>query len=234
VREPERVAWWVALARRWPVQQFGQDHDARSHDGATGCTDTTVQVIYHGWTGGTITHDRIRELAGYTDAQYAARSGLTGVQVQRVMDRLSLPYRVRYGLTAPETMRLANTHGPVIVGVAYGWWPEWFGFRYRGVTADGKPNGYASPRGQAGKSQLVGFTGAHAVLTLGYTVTRRAGVIVARTVRAKEPNHGSRLRPERPPFDSITADQYAAAYNSLRLQLGRRPYAVVPLEPFVR
>lgn len=238
MNDAERVRYWIELARRYPIQQFGQTHDARGHDGATACTDTVIQVIHRGWTGATaLTIDRIRDLAGYTDAQYAARSGLTARQVDRVMGRLSLPYQVRpitSPLSAWRVMRWANYYGPVMVGVPYGWWPEWRGFRYGTIVADGRPNGYARPAGQAGKTQLSGFTGAHAALVLGYSVTRDSrGRVTAHHVYAKEPNHGSGRRPERPPFDVIDSAQFRAGYDAFRL-IGRRPYAVTPLERFER
>ena len=238
MNETERVRWWLEQARRAPLQQFGQAHDGRAHDGATACTDTIIQTIHRGWTGATaLTIDRIRDLAGYTDRQYAARSGLTAAQVDRVMRRLSLPYEVRpitSPLSAWRVLKWANWYGPVMVGVPYGWWPEWQGFRYGTVTADGRPNGFARPRGQAGKTQLTGFTGAHAVLVLGYALTRDAqGRVIGHPTYVKEPNHGSARRPERPPFDVIDSAQFRRAYDAFA-QLGRRPYAVTPLERFTR
>lgn len=239
MNEGQRVRWWLELARRYPIQQFGQANDARAHNGATACTDTIIQVIHRGWTGARLlTIDRIRDLAGYTDAQYRERSGLTAAQVQRAMDRLSLPYRVRSAtspFSASEAMRRANTHGPVLVGIPYGWWPEWRGFRYGTIVADGRPNGYATPPGAAGRTQLSGFTGAHAALLLGYSVTRaRDGTVTGRPTYVKEPNHGSPVRPERPPFDVVTSGQFRRAYDAFGSVLGRRPYAVYPLERFER
>lgn len=233
--EAERREWWVSFLKARPgLQQFGQSDDERSHNGSTGCTDTILQILALGWLGIRYSHDQIRTLVGYTTTQYNERRGLNANQVQLFFDRVGLPYRVVFGRGYLELMQRSQAHGPVLFAECYGYHPEWRGYRYGTVYADGRPNGYASPNEKAGKTQLTGFErGAHAALICGYYRYARAdGSLLRRTVVGREPNHGSVARPEKPPIEIITEAQFRKAYESYAFELGRSLYAAVPTSTF--
>lgn len=205
-------------------QQFGQPDDYYTFGGATACTHTVLQFLIWLWTGTWVSQDALSKTAGYPlPGRNPGRRGFTPTEVQRVITAYGLPYAIKFGLTAAE-VRAASIKGPVGFGHAYSWWPEWKGFRYGGTLADGRPNGFASPLGQAGKTQLSGFTGAHFGMLLG-VATDPAGPDKA---YAWEPNHGSPARPEKPAYDVMTVAQFDAVFDSYRKALGRSSYAIVP------
>lgn len=243
MNESQRVAWWQNLAQRYPwLQQFGQGNDARSFYGRTGCGFTVLQTLALGWRNRTYTHNQIAALVGYpTPAQLVTQTGLNWAQVEAFIKKADLPYVIVPRLSSArewtygEVMRRANLYGPVAFGLRYGDQPEWYGKTYLGVKADGKPNGYASPKGHAGKTQLTGFEdGSHLDLLLGYHVIRNVdGSVNRRVCHVKDPNHGSPIRPERPPYDDVTDTQFKRMYEGYHA-LGRRLYAIVPTEVFTR
>lgn len=240
MNESSRVAWWKGLAVANPeLQQFGQPHSRTTTSkagvvGAKGCTQTILQLLALGWLGLRLTPDDVSRLAGYpSQRQIDEDLGMFPSQVERFMTVTGLPYKLLYDATHTSLMRRANLHGPVAFGGMYSEQPEWYGFTYRGTKADGKPNGYASPRGHAGKTQLTGFTGAHFEALLGYHVLRdAAGNVTRRIPYVKDPDHGSALRPERPPYDAMTATQFRRLYESFLPE--RRLYAFVPTRVFER
>ena len=219
----------IALRIRRPYQQFGQNADLTTAGGATGCTHTCLQFLAELWGKGFYTHDQISRIAGYPSQASVApssRRGMRPSEVQAFCDRIGLPYKVRLGLTPTQVLAAAQL-APVGFGHVYGWVPEWKGYRYAGITADGRPNGFAAPSSKAGKTQLTGFErGAHFAVVLG------AGQgATSYQVYAMEPNHGSASRPEKPPYDIYTLAQFNALYTSYQRVLGRTPYALVATRP---
>lgn len=216
----------ILKARAWKVQQFGQANDYYTFGGATGCTHTVLQRLIYLWKGKKVSHDTISKIAGYPlPGRNSGRRGLRPTEVMRVVNHYGLPYKVVYGLSAGQVLEKAKL-GPVGFGHVYGWWPEWKGYVYNGTRADGKPNGFASPSGEAGRTQLSGFNyGAHFGMVLG--VADGTGG-TADVVYAFEPNHNSASRPENPAYDRMTRTQFARCYNSYSDILGRSPYALVP------
>lgn len=207
-------------------QQFGQGDDESTRNGALGCTHTVLQFLAWLWKGRWYSQDQISRLAGYPAS--GANRGLRPTEVQRFCTAAGLPYVVKFGLTTAQLYRLANERGPVGIGHSYSYWPEWYGYRYGGRTADGRPNGYAQPRANAGRTQLAGFVppnDAHFGLLLGYDPAQRA---TAARVVAWEPNHGSPGRPEKPAYDRMTTVQFGRVYASYQTVLGRSLYALVP------
>jgi hypothetical protein len=109
------------------------------------------------------------------------------------------PYVLRRSLTTSQIAAYAK-RGPVLVGHVYGQTPEWEGYVYAGVKADGLPNGFADPKGKAGKNQLAGFeNGRHMGVLLG--------TVDAFHCYWFDPNHDSSARPERVPYDVMTSKQ---------------------------
>jgi len=215
-----------------PYQQFGQPHDAFTANGATGCTHTVLQFLAALWLERWVTHDELSKMVGYPNQSKVApgkRRGLRPSEVQCFCDEIGLPYRVVTDVTYEDVLRF-TARGPVGFGHSYSRWPEWRGFRYRGVKADGHPNGFATPDRKAGRTQLIGFDppnargkggDAHFGLVLGVNTETS-------TVFAWEPNHGSSARPERPPYDCMTVVQFKGVFNSYATILKRSTYALMP------
>lgn len=208
-----------------PFQQFGQQYDALTNNGATGCTDTCLQFLIRLWKGYMPTHDQIRQKAGLGYNQRFR--GLRPPEVQAICRAYAIPYVVVTGMSADDVMRRSDM-GPIGFGHSYSWWPEWRGRTYDGVTADGKPNWFARPYYKAGRTQLSGFVppnDAHYGLLLGRDP-------IDKQIYSWEPNHNSPSRPEDPPWDELTYDQFRGVYNSYQRVLGRTLYALVPTKQF--
>lgn len=216
----------------WNVHQFGQADDARTNNGATGCTDTCLQWLFFLWTGVKLTHNDIRRLAGFPPAT----RGLYPTEVARVIKALGLPYHVHVGTRtrvvggitmypslSAHDVREKTKLGPVIYGHEYASHPDWRGYHLGGVASDGKPNGFARPLGQAGHTQKT-WNGAHAATILGVATSPTQ----PDKVYVTEPNHNSPARPEKPTYDVMTVVQFDRAYNSYHDRLGRFLYAIVP------
>jgi hypothetical protein len=204
------------LARRAkPSQQFGQSHDVRTKNGATGCTDTVLQWMIWRTKGKWVTQDEIRRIAGVLNV---LDRGLRPAEVQRVINHYGLPYKIVNGWS-PLAIAKASKLGLVGIAHLYPWWPEWRGFRYGTVKADGKPNGYATPTGKAGRTQLSGFYGRHMGMLLGYATDPDGPDLYY----GWEPNHGSAVRPEKPPYDRFSYDQWEGIVKSFGTT-----YAIVP------
>lgn len=224
LRYSPRLRAEILARRARPSQQFGQGGDGSTFGGATGCTHAVLQWILWRYSGAWHTQDEISAAAGYPwPGANPRRRGMTVGEVEQVIDHYDLPYRVVRDRPALEVWR-ASKMGLVGVAVMYSHWPEWKGYRYRGVTADGKPNGYATPLRKAGKTQLVGFTGRHMTLLMGYATDPRNPDLGY----AFEPNHGSGARPETPPYDRLSYRQWRTAYESYRTVGGQDTYAIVP------
>lgn len=214
----------ILKRRAKPSQQFGQADDYYTFGGATGCTHVVLQWLIWLWKGKWVSQDALSKIAGYPlPGRNPYKRGLRPSEVQRIVDHFALPYQIKFGLTAAEVRR-ASERGPVGFAMAYSHYPEWKGYRYGGLVADGRPNGFASPLGKAGKSQLSGFTGAHFGLLLGVAVDPSG----PDKVYSWEPNHGSAARPEKPPYDIMNVAQFDKVFDSYRTQLGRSTYALIP------
>lgn len=220
----------AALATRAnkPFQQFGQANDAYTANGATGCTHTVLQYLAWLVKKRWYTHDEISRMVGYPNQSKIAlsrRRGLYPSEVGSFLRKAGLPYAVQYNLSAYKVLQISNALGPVGFGHHYAWVPEWYEYTYRGVKADGKPNGFAHPLRRAGKTQLTGWAGAHFGACLGWDPHL---AVDKPRVFIWEPNHGSSARPEKPSHDLIRSGQFRALYESYNKALGRAPYAVVP------
>lgn len=213
----------MSVRRAHPLQQFGQGDDESTRNGADGCTHTVLQYLARLWLNRSYSQDQVSVLAGWSSGARPGR-GLYPSEVQRFCTRVGIPYQVRFGLSAYDVLKLSD-RGPVGFGHAYSHWPEWRGYTYFGVKADGYPNGYAGPLGRAGRTQLRGFTGAHFGIVLGWDPDQSTS---SRRVVAWEPNHNSPSRPEDPAYDLITSGQLRTVYESYNRVLKRSPYALVP------
>lgn len=215
------------LARRArPSQQFGQANDGAVHNGATACTHTVLQWMAWRVKGKWYTLDQVNAMAGMprnAKAPNGQPRGMRPAEVQRFITAAGLPYKIVLGWSALQVAR-ASKLGLVGFGHMYSWWPEWKGFRYGRITADGKPNGYATPTGKAGRTQLSGFTGRHFGMLLGYATDPKGPDLYY----AWEPNHGSSVRPEKPPYDRMSYRQFGRVYDSYQLVGGQARYALVP------
>jgi len=198
----------LSIRKANPYGQFGQTEDALTNNGATGCTDTVLQFVTKFVKDRWFTHNQIRRTVGHRNAG----TGLTSSEVGAWFRAKGLPYVVKFNLTADQMLSLSRTRGPVMVGEMYSHHPEWRGYTYLGVTADGRPNGYARPDKAAGKNQLKGFTGRHMTLLLGYTDSTHVYVF--------EPNHNSPGRPQNVAYDVITVAQFKNLVASYRTSTG--------------
>jgi len=220
-----RTAKAMANRRARRSQQFGQANDGSTQNGSNGCTHTVLQWLAWLWLKKWYTHDQVSKLAGYP---YGANRGLRPSEVQRFCKAAGLPYVVKYRLTAQQILDTANNWGPVGFGHSYSYWPELYGYTYQGVKADGHPNGYGSPKGDRGRTQLRGFVppnDAHFGAVLGYDPAKPSTAV---RCAAWEPNHGSPSRSETPPYDFMTTGQLLHVYESYEKVLGRTLYALVP------
>ena len=139
-----------ARLEAWPVQQFGQSADYSAFDGATACTHVCWQKIAYIWTGKKYSIDAISRMAGYY--RETGSSGPRGLRVSeslKVIDALNLPYVFRSTLTWEQLWALIDK-GPVVYATRYGSQPDWRGYTYRGIKADGNPA--ASPSRTGGRN----------------------------------------------------------------------------------
>jgi hypothetical protein len=212
----------LAIRRAHPLQQFGQPYDSRWADGAQACGATTWQFLIRFWTGKHYTLDQIAIIAGHPRNS----GGLEYHEMLQLIYRLRLPYKIIKNQPFETAMRASNA-GPVWIPTQYSWWPEWRGYVYHGIRADGNPNGFALT---AGKTQLAGFSGRHATVLLGYLPWDDSDAdttVDAYHAFVMEPNHNSASRPEDPPYDVITTQQYRRAYDAYR-SINGSVYAAVP------
>lgn len=220
---------WLAFSRaNTRLQQFGQADDETTFNGATGCTHTVLQRLVKAKTGTYYTPDQISSIASYPTAannpnRRGMYSGGSDNEAGRVISKFALPYRIVFGLTWAQVMAYAPK-GPIMLAVRYGYWPEDKGFVYKGVTADGKPGGFAY---RNGKTQLSGAEQIyHASLFLGQAPV--AGAVMG---YANEPNHGSASRPEKPDYDMAKLAYIQRAYQQYGSS-GRSLLAWVPTTTF--
>lgn len=215
------------------LQQFGQTGDEAAWDGRTACTHVICQALALIWLGRRYSLNQINSIAGMPYRAKNARGqarGMNNTELQRFFDRTGIPYQVRGGLTYSDLLSLSN-RGPVMKATRHGSIPEWYRFRYNGRLSDNIPNGYASPRGKAGRTQI--NTGSdsirHATLMLGYRAILDSRGRVSRYIEyRKDPNHRSPARPERPPFDVITTAQGRKEYEDYHKYFRLPLYAAIP------
>lgn len=213
----------------WPVQQFGQSADTSAFNGATACTHVCWQKIAYIWLGRKYSIDQISSFAGYYREKNTAGQprGMNVGESVRLIARLNLPYVFKSTLDWEDIWQIVSTRGPVIYATRYGAQPDWRGYLYNGIRADGKPNGFAY---KAGRTQLSGFeNGAHAVIAASTRTLRdNSGHKVRTELVRQDPNHGSPSRPERPPYDLISKTQGSYEYRA-HANLPNRGYiAFVP------
>lgn len=218
-------------------QQFGQTDDESTFNGATGCTHTCWQKIVQALTGTRYSHDELSKIAGYPwPRSNPTRRGLQTAagpndvvagEAGHIVNHFHLPYRAHFFSGIDDAAWSQINHwslrGPVMLSVKYDWYPQRRGYVYFGQKADGKPNGFAETNGA---TQLSGFTGAHAVIRVGYT---NADIDRHRWHSfVFEPNHNSASRPEHPPFDRMRNPQLRRAVNALPAHMGQAAMVVYP------
>lgn len=213
----------LAIRRAFPFGQFGQANDARTNNGATGCTDTCLQflalLLLRRWH----THDQIRGAA----RNLTPLKGLSYPQVDYWLREIAkLPYKVQTGLSADTILGYVRNRGPVLVGEIYPDHPEWQGYRYFGVTANGRRNGYSWPRRASGKTQLGSSYFRHAIVFIAVAPIPAWGGQLG--VYVMEPNHGSPARPEKVAYDVITITQARVLVNRYAATSGKS-YAAFPV-----
>ena len=185
-----------AVRTKDPDGQFGQSNSACFDHGIYGCAATCLQFLRRLYIGKDISLDEVSRRSG---RPCGVNRGMVVSEIKTFIRWSRLPYVYRAGLTAGQVWNAAKV-GPVLVPHIYGQTPEWKGYRYGRVVADGKPNGYARPFGKAGKNQLIGFEdGRHLAALLGAESST--------AVYWFDPNHDSASRPQRVAYDIIASSQ---------------------------
>lgn len=223
----------MAVCQKYRLVQFGQASDDAAWDGRTACTHVVCQLLALIWKDRLLTINEVNQLAGmpYRAATPLPNGstrprGMNNAEFQRFCDKVGLPYEVRFGLSYETVLRWSN-RAPVFYGMRYESAPEQKGYKYMGRTA--KPP-YAV---ENGATQLGSDVGRHAVLLLGYrSVLGANGTPISYRQWRAEPNHGSPVRPERPPYDVITTQQGKAEYLAY-LRVSPRTYTALPTRSLV-
>jgi hypothetical protein len=217
------VALKVARANRH-LQQFGQGNDDEVHDGKTACTHTMCQFLALLWKDRVLTLNQVNRLAGMPknarNEDTKKPRGMRPPELATFFDAVDIPMILKFGREFERI--LANSdRGPVMYGMRYGSAPRREGF-------EPTENGFARPRTRGATQRGVPDI-RHAVLLLGYLERRSPqGRLLAINVFRKEPNHGSGVRPERPPYDQIFGRQARREYEDYRDRLGNSLYAAIP------
>jgi hypothetical protein len=212
----------LAIRRAFPFGQFGQANDTRTANGSTGCTDTVLQFLGLLLKKRWYTHDQIRGMAN----NRTPSKGLSYPQVHYWLTEIAkLPYKVVLGLSADQMITYVRIRGPVLVGEMYPDHPEWQGYRYAGMTATGRRNGFAWPRRESGKNQLGSTYFRHAVLFIAVAPIPAWGGQLG--VYVMEPNHNSPARPEDVAYDVLTINQARVLVNRYAATSGKS-YAAIP------
>lgn len=214
----------IEVAEDYPLQQFGQQHDDAAFDGKTACTHVICQYLALLWKGRLYTINEVNSLAGmpYRPTRNGVPRGMNNLEFQRFCDRVGIPMEVRFGLSFETVLRWSN-NAPVFYGMEYESAPRKRGYRYMGRVAT-PPFALLN-----GATQLGSKVGRHAVALLGYRAVLSDATNQPIGYRAwrKEPNHGSPLRPEKPPYDVITTQQAKAEYLAY-LQVSGATYCALP------
>ena len=216
---------WPRILANYLLFQFRQPDSEHVFGGTTACTHNILQLLTIGLLAKVLSLDEISVKSGYPFQPYTIDAygrrvprGMRPAEVRRYVSAMGLPFALGERSWA-QVLEAVVERGPVGFGCAYSEWPEWRGFTYKGTTADGRPNGFAI---EHGKTQLTGFTGAHFGL---FTWKGRTN-----SIGARDPNHNSAARPEKPAWDVMSLDQAKRLYLSYNRRLGRTLYALYPLE----
>lgn len=208
--------------------QFGQGDDELSFNGSTACGINAVQ-----WVGGLhgqhATLDEIAKSVGYpTILQKALKIGFFEYQVINALRHMGIEYEAHTDLTANDLLQIMTHRGPIIYKTRYGVIPQWKFYHYAGHTADGKANGFARPVGEAGANQIVGAENVrHFVVGVSTEVDSHRR---HRRVWKHDPNHGSKRRPELPPYDVTSEHQFEVEYKAFHDMEGYY-WAAIPAKP---
>jgi hypothetical protein len=203
------------LAETHPeLQQFGQDDDDLVHNGKTACTHTICQFLSLAWNGTIPTLNEVNKLAGMPanaiNEVTRKPRGMRPSELETFLAKTKIPMKVVRGLAFAKMFAAAD-NGPVMYGMRYGSAPVKTKTHPNGATQKGVPNIR------------------HAVVLLGSLSSPAAGGGPKRVdAFRKEPNHGSPNRPERPPYDTISAHDVHVEYEDYRTKLGEPLYAVIP------
>lgn len=215
----------LRTARQDARYQFGQPPSTTSKipDG-NACGANQMQMLDRCWhPTRRRTMDQVVTAARATGL-LTRKGGLYFSEMFTAAVNLDLPYVQKRNLDAIEVVRMARDVAPVLFVGSYGAAPEWKGYVYYGTKADGKPNGYATPSGEAGKNQLSGFTGQHYYIVLTAEYKRNRWFIYVR-----DSNHDSIARPEKPPYHVMNFRQFERLYNAGgRATNDHKNWALVP------
>lgn len=189
---------------RYPARfQFGQA--GAPCNGSSCCTDTCIQMVVEYYKERTKTLSQVRYAAQRLTA-FDERA-CTGINYREVLNALSYfgitHYKLGSGITHTDVGKWVQ-YGPVILGVHYGSYPKSTTGRC-GSTNKAELNGKTD----------CGFNGAHAVLVIGKKPHTVNGVYRHTDYYVRDPDHHSPSRPERPPYDRITAGQLNTALLNL-------------------
>jgi hypothetical protein len=214
------------------MYQFGQPNcDKAGPLGQWACGHASVQVVKKIWHAKRVSINRVEKLAGKNADP--DNNGIDGYEVETALHALNLPYELQTGMDASRLLRISRDMGPVLFCCIYSHWPDWKGCRYYSATeglmfANGVPNGYARPLGDAGKNQL-DFDGGHWGVLLSAVWRKQRQRF---DVFVRDPNHNSGSRPQRPPYDIMTARQFRVMYERFGMLRGNT-VAITPTEPLV-
>lgn len=195
------------------LQQFGQLKDGKVHNGSTACTHTVCQFLYLYWHDEIITLNRVNRLAGMKPNVMSGKMarGMRPDEVRTFFRNADIPMVLRSNRPFKDLLA-ASKRGPLFYAIRYGTAPRRPGLMDLG-------NGFARPM-KRGATQKGDGDMRHAVVMLGFREVVRANGSIRRDVFRKDPNHGSSVRPERPPYDVITGRQARAEYEAYRDVLG--------------
>lgn len=163
----------------------------------TACTDCAIQMIIEYWLEKTISLADIRRAAG---GRNDCVHGLTIAESLQALRYYGITWYA-YAMDQPTNFIMRKTlNGPVLTGVAYGWYPNKKGSCDSRITAE---NG--------GRTDC-GFIGPHAILTLKYQRhINSKGTFLHWDVITRDPDHQT----INSNFDRMTLSQFGLAYQRL-------------------
>jgi len=198
------------------LQQHGQMNDNLVHDGRTACTHTVCQFLSLAWNGTIPTLNEVNKLAGMppnATAMDGKPRGMRQSEFETFLKNAKIPMKVVRGMAFKNVLAASN-NGPVFYGMRYGSAP---------ARTKSHPNGTT----QKGGKEVLNCR--HAVVLLGFrTFPAKNGQPARTEVYRKDPNHGSKNRPEKPPYDTLSDRQARIEYEDYHAKLGQSLYAAVP------
>jgi hypothetical protein len=217
--EKPRLDRLRALAESNPrLQQHGQGEDNEVHDGTTACTHAICQFLSLAWNGDVPTLNEVNRMAGMDPNARGDDNkprGMRPGELETFLNKAKIPMALRHGLTFADLLK-ASDDGPVFYAMRYGSAPKRTKMHPNGTTQTGK---------------RVPDT-RHAVVMLGHLTFPGAGGGPTRTeVYRKDPNHGSKNRPELPPYDTISDRQARIEYEDYKKKLKLMLSAALPTRP---